>query len=98
MTHTSRPPLPALAFPLLAIAFVFAAPYIGYDPSVQPPSTYSLLVSGAMIVIMVGAVFVAVFDADLIAHRVGELRGTVVLALVVTINAVALPGSLVLAP
>ena len=85
MTHTSRPPLTAIAFPLFAIAFVFAAPYIGYDPSAQTPSTYSLVVSGAMIVIMLGAVFAAVFHADVIAHRVGEPYGTLVLTLAVTI-------------
>ena len=90
MTHTSRPPLTAIAFPLLAIAFVFAAPYIGYDPSAQPPSTYSLVVSGTMIVIMLGAVFAAVFHADVIAHRVGEPYGTLVLTLAVTIIEVAL--------
>jgi len=98
MTHTSRPPLTAIAFPLLAIAFVFAAPYIGYDPSAQPPSTYSLVVSGAMIVIMLGAVFAAVFHADVIAHRVGEPYGTLVLTLAVTIIEVALIESIVLTP
>src|SRR6476661_6321209 len=98
MTHTSRPPLTAIAFPLLAIAFVFAAPYIGYDPSAQPPSSYSLAVSGAMIVIMLGAVFAAVFHADVIAHRVGEPFGTLILTLAVTIIEVALIESIVLTP
>ena len=98
MTHTSRPPLTAIAFPILAIAFVFAAPFIGYDPSAQPPSTYSLVVSGTMIVIMLGAVFAAVFHADVIAHRVGEPYGTLVLTLAVTIIEVALIESIVLTP
>ena len=97
MTHSSSPPATAIAFPLLAIAFVFAAPYIGYDPT-QPPSTYSLVVSGTMIVIMLGAVFAAVYHADIIAHRVGEPYGTLVLTLAVTIIEVALIESIVLTP
>ena len=98
MTHTSRSSLTAIAFPILAIAFVFAAPFIGYDPSAQPPSTYSLVVSGMMIVIMLGAVFAAVLHADVIAHRVGEPYGTLVLTLAVTVIEVALIESIVLTP
>ena len=98
MTHSSSPPLTAIAFPVLAFAFVFAAPYIGYDPSAQPPSSYSLAVSGLMIVIMLGAVFAAVYHADVIAHRVGEPYGTLVLTLAVTVIEVALIESIVLTP
>src|SRR6478672_3074460 len=98
MTHNSSPPPTASAFPILAIAFVFVAPHIGYDPSVQPPSSYSLAVSGLMIVIMLGAVFAAVYHADVIAHRVGEPYGTLVLTLAVTVIEVALIESIVLTP
>jgi Ca2+:H+ antiporter len=98
MAHTSRPPTTAIAFPFLAIAFVFVAPFIGYDPSAQPPSNYSLVVSGVMIVIMLGAVFAAVHHADVIAHRVGEPYGTLVLTLAVTVIEVALIESIVLTP
>src|SRR6476660_483125 len=98
MPHTSRPPPTAIAFPILAIAFVFVAPFIGYDPSAQPPSTDSLVVSGVMIVIMLGAVFAAVHHADVIAHRVGEPYGTLVLTLAVTVIEVALIESIVLTP
>jgi hypothetical protein len=51
-----------------------------------------------MIVIMLGAVFAAVFHADVIAHRVGEPYGTLVLTLAVTIIEVALIESIVLTP
>ena len=73
----------------MAIAFVIFAPFIGFDAGAQPPSLSSLMLSGAMIVIMLGAVFSAVHHADVIAHRVGEPYGTLVLTLAVTIIEVA---------
>jgi Ca2+:H+ antiporter len=51
-----------------------------------------------MTVIMLGAVFAAVHHADVIAHRVGEPFGTLVLTLAVTIIEVALIESIVLTP
>ena len=47
---------------------------------------------------MLGAVFAAVHHADVIAHRVGEPFGTLVLTLAVTIIEVALIESIVLTP
>ncbi|MGB9043439.1 MAG: ionic transporter y4hA [Pseudolabrys sp.] len=64
----------------------------------QPPSPSSLMLSAAMIVIMLGAVFAAVYHADVIAHRVGEPYGTLVLTLAVTVIEVALIESIVLTP
>ena len=87
-----------IAFPLLAIAFVFLAPYIGYDAGAQPLTSASLAISAAMLIIMLGAVFAAVYHADVIAHRVGEPFGTLVLTLAVTIIEVALIESIVLTP
>jgi Ca2+:H+ antiporter len=98
MTAKTKPPATTIAFPILAIAFVFLAPYIGYDAGAQPPSPSSLAVSGVMIVIMLGAVFAAVYHADVIAHRVGEPFGTLVLTLAVTVIEVALIESIVLTP
>jgi len=88
----------AIAFPILAIAFIFLAPLIGFDAGAQPPSTLSLALSAAMVVIMLGAVFAAVHHADVIAHRVGEPFGTLVLTLAVTVIEVALIESIVLTP
>jgi Ca2+:H+ antiporter len=51
-----------------------------------------------MIAIMLGAVFAAVELADVIAHRVGEPYGTLVLTLAVTVIEVALIESIVLTP
>ena len=47
---------------------------------------------------MLGAVFAAVYHADVIAHRVGEPFGTLVLTLAVTVIEVALIESIVLTP
>lgn len=98
MDANTKPPSTTIAFPLLAIAFVILAPFIGFDAGAQPPSLSSLTLSGAMIVIMLGAVFAAVYHADVIAHRVGEPYGTLVLTLAVTVIEVALIESIVLTP
>jgi Ca2+:H+ antiporter len=98
MTEQTNTPIMAIAFPLLAVAFVVLAPLIGFDAGAQPPSLSSLILSAAMIIIMLGAVFAAVHHADVIAHRVGEPFGTLVLTLAVTIIEVALIESIVLTP
>ena len=98
MDASTKPPSTTIAFPILAIAFVILAPLIGFDAGVQPPSPSSLMLSAAMIVIMLGAVFAAVHHADIIAHRVGEPYGTLVLTLAVTVIEVALIESIVLTP
>jgi Ca2+:H+ antiporter len=98
MIATTKPPAASIVFPVLAIAFVFLAPLIGFDAGGQSPSFLSLILSGAMIVIMLGAVFAAVHHADVIAHRIGEPFGTLVLTLAVTIIEVALIESIVLTP
>ncbi|HKA77960.1 MAG TPA: ionic transporter y4hA [Pseudolabrys sp.] len=96
MDATTKPPTATIAFPILAIIFVISAPFIGFDAGAQ--SLMSLTLSVAMIVIMLGAVFAAVHHADVIAHRIGEPFGTLVLTLAVTIIEVALIESIVLTP
>jgi len=98
MIATTKPPAASIVFPVLAIVFVFLAPLIGFDAGGQSPSFLSLILSGAMIIIMLGAVFAAVHHADVIAHRIGEPFGTLVLTLAVTIIEVALIESIVLTP
>ena len=88
---------PAIVFPVLAIASVLLAAAIGFDAA-QPRSMFSLALSAAMIAIMLGAIFAAVELADVIAHRVGEPYGTLVLTLAVTVIEVALIESIVLTP
>src|ERR1700733_9736046 len=97
MAAQTDTPATAIAFPILAIAFVFLAASIGFDGS-QPSSPLSASLSTAMLVIMLGAIFAAVQHADVIAHRVGEPFGTLVLTLAVTIIEVALIESIVLTP
>lgn len=89
--------LSALIFPGLAIAFVLFAAATGLDLA-NSASMGSLALSGTMIVIMLGAIFASVEHADVIAHRVGEPYGTLVLTLAVTVIEVALIESIVLTP
>ena len=89
--------LPAIAFPVLALGFVILAAAIGLNIA-APASPLSWALSAAMIAIMLGAVFAAVELADVIAHRVGEPYGTLVLTLAVTVIEVALIESIVLTP
>lgn len=98
MPAITKQPTTAIVFPVLAVAFVLVAPLIGFDAGKQPPSPSSIALSVAMIVIMLGAVFAAVHHADVIAHRIGEPFGTLVLTLSVTIIEVALIESIVLTP
>ena len=89
--------LPAIAFPVLALGFVILAAVVGLNIP-APASPLSWVVSAAMIAIILGAVFAAVELADVIAHRVGEPYGTLVLTLAVTVIEVALIESIVLTP
>jgi Ca2+:H+ antiporter len=83
-----------IAFPILAIAFVLLALSVGFDGK----QTMSATLSAAMLIIMLGAIFAAVHHADVIAHRLGEPYGTLVLTLAVTVIEVALIESIVLTP
>jgi len=97
MTISKNTPWAWIAFPALAILFVFISPLLGVGklPLTSPVSLFS---SAAMIVIMMGTVFAAVYHAELIAVRVGEPFGTLVLTLAVTVIEVALIASLLLMP
>ena len=98
MTAKTKPHVMAIVFPILAIALVLLVPFIGFDAGTQPPSLLSLVLSAVMVGIMLGAVFAAVHHADVIAHRIGEPFGTLVLTLAVTVIEVALIESIVLTP
>jgi Ca2+:H+ antiporter len=95
MTENSKPPLATVAFPILAIAYVLLAPFFGSDAD---SSSLSAVLSCVMVLIMLGAIFASVHHADVVAHRVGEPYGTLVLTLAVTIIEVALIESIVLTP
>src|SRR5947207_15972397 len=80
-------PIWAWLVPLLALGCLVAALMLGIG-------LWLVLLCGAA---LVAAVFVAVHHAEVVAHRVGEPFGTLVLALAVTIIEVALIVSLMLA-
>ena len=97
MATETQLPLVTIAFPALAVTFVLLTPTLPFgDPTAM--SALSLAISGAMTVIMLGAIFSAVYHADIIAHRAGEPAGTLVLTLAVTVIEVALIESVVLTP
>jgi Ca2+:H+ antiporter len=96
MATNTRLPLVTIAFPALAVTFVLLTPILPFGRGAMSAS--SLAISGAMTVIMLGAIFSAVYHADIIAHRVGEPAGTLVLTLAVTVIEVALIESVVLTP
>jgi Ca2+:H+ antiporter len=77
----------ALIVPLLAIALLVAA-------LLAPTNTVLLVLCAAA---LIGAVQAAVYHAEVVAHRLGEPFGTLVLALAVTVIEVALIVSVMLA-
>ena len=97
MIEKSKPPLATVAFPILAIAYVLLAPFLGSGADAVS-SSLSVVLSCVMVLIMLGAIFASVHHADVVAYRVGEPYGTLVLTLAVTIIEVALIESIVLTP
>jgi Ca2+:H+ antiporter len=97
MAVQTETPIASIAFPILALGFVFAAPFLGFVAGAST-SPVAIALSAAMLVIMLGAIFAAVHHADVIAHRLGEPFGTLVLTLAVTVIEVALIESIVLTP
>jgi Ca2+:H+ antiporter len=67
--------LPALAWFVMVIAFVLGTP---------------VLVAAIAGIVLIGTVFAAVHHAEVVAHRIGEPFGTLVLAVAVTVIEVAL--------
>ena len=83
----SRPPLWAAALPVLALALVGAA-------LVLPVGMAFIVVA---VPALVGAVLAAVHHAEVVAHRVGEPFGTLILAVAVTVIELSLILSMMLA-
>jgi Ca2+:H+ antiporter len=97
MAAPSETPIASIVFPVLALGFVLAAPHLGFVAGASA-SPVSIVLSTLMLAIMLGAIFAAVHHADVIAHRLGEPYGTLVLTLAVTVIEVALIESIVLTP
>src|ERR1700761_2288725 len=86
-------PKSAWIFPALAVVLFVAVTVTGYDFT---PSTGGLLFAAVLLIILFGTVFAAVHHAEVIAERIGEPFGTLLLTLSVTIIEVALIATLML--
>jgi Ca2+:H+ antiporter len=88
MTSSSRAPWWSWAWPLVAWFVLLLGFVLGSHGILDA-------VAGAA---LIATVFAAVYHAEIVAHRVGEPFGTIVLAVAVTVIEVALIVSLMLAP
>src|SRR6266403_1266009 len=86
-------PRSAWIFPALAVLFFAAATALGITFT---PSPGGLVFAAALLVILFGTVFAAVHHAEVIAERIGEPYGTLLLTLAVTIIEVALIATIML--
>lgn len=80
------------ALPVWSIAF----PLLGLAAVLLPLKSLGIAGTLAAIVILIGSVIAAVHHAEVVAHRVGEPFGTLVLAVAVTVIEVSLIVSLML--
>src|ERR1700709_391549 len=88
-------PMPRSAwfFPALAVLLFAAATGLGISFT---PSAGGLVFAAVLLVILFGTVFAAVHHAEVIAERIGEPYGTLLLTLAVTIIEVALIATIML--
>jgi Ca2+:H+ antiporter len=86
-------PRSAWIFPALAILLFAAATALGFAFT---PSPAGLVFAAALLVILFGTVFAAVHHAEVIAERIGEPYGTLLLTLAVTVIEVALIATIML--
>src|SRR5438876_6395284 len=86
-------PRSAWIFPALAIILFVAATASGYQFA---PTVGGLLFAAVLLSILFGTVFAAVHHAEVIAERIGEPYGTLLLTLAVTIIEVALIATIML--
>jgi Ca2+:H+ antiporter len=86
-------PRPAWIFPVLAVLFFAAAAMLGVSFT---PSAAGLVFAAVLLVLLFGTVFAAVHHAEVIAERIGEPFGTLLLTLSVTVIEVALIATIML--
>ena len=86
-------PRSAWIFPAVAVLLFAAVTATGY---VFVPSAGGLLFAAVLLLILFGTVFAAVHHAEVIAERIGEPFGTLLLTLAVTIIEVALIATIML--
>jgi Ca2+:H+ antiporter len=83
----------AWIFPALAVLLFAAATALGFTFT---PSAGGLAFAAVLLVILFGTVFAAVHHAEVIAERIGEPYGTLLLTLAVTVIEVALIATIML--
>src|SRR6185312_16186687 len=93
MSSHSSMPRSAWIFPALAVLLFAATTVLGVTFT---PSAGGLVLAVALLVILFGTVFAAVHHAEVIAERIGEPYGTLLLTLAVTIIEVALIATIML--
>src|SRR5256886_1495065 len=86
-------PKSAWVFPALAMLLFAGATTLGYSFT---PSVGGFLFAASLLAILFGTVFAAVHHAEVIAERIGEPYGTLLLTLAVTIIEVALIATIML--
>jgi len=86
-------PRSAWIFPALAVLLFAGVTASGYGFVLSP---FGLVFAAVLLVILFGTVFAAVHHAEVIAHRIGEPFGTLLLTLSVTIIEVALIATIML--
>jgi Ca2+:H+ antiporter len=90
--HTPMP-RSAWIFPALAVLLFAGVTATGYGFT---PSPVGLIFAAVLLLILFGTVFAAVHHAEVIAHRIGEPFGTLLLTLSVTVIEVALIATIML--
>src|ERR1700716_4296640 len=86
-------PRSAWIFPALSVVFFAAATALGLTFT---PTAAGLAFAAGLLVILFGTVFAAVHHAEVIAERIGEPYGTLLLTLAVTVIEVALIATIML--
>jgi Ca2+:H+ antiporter len=86
-------PRSAWIFPALAVLLFAVATALGFSFT---PSAAGLVFAAVLLVILFGTVFAAVHHAEVIAERIGEPYGTLLLTLAVTVIEVALIATIML--
>src|SRR5689334_16106193 len=93
MSEHADMPRSAWIFPALSVALFAAVTATHYEFTTSPGG---LLFAAVLLFVLFGTVFAAVHHAEVIAHRVGEPYGTLLLTLAVTIIEVALIATIML--
>jgi Ca2+:H+ antiporter len=93
MSAQEQMPRSAWVFPALAVLLFAGVTAAHYDFT---PSPAGLVFAAVLLLILFGTVFAAVHHAEVIAHRIGEPFGTLLLTLSVTIIEVALIATIML--